>query len=329
MNAEHEFLASAYLDGELTADERRIAEADPAVMAEVEQLRALRADLTAAEPASDAARESAIAAAMGAFHELHRAAGADAPAAAAPRVVPFRERFNTQRWLAVAAAAVAIGLLGVVVVNGLGGGTGGENDSADMAVEPAADEAADEPADDGGDAAADTARAGDTAQSESLGAAEATEAPAAADLADEQAGTFAEESDDAEAPEEAAADDVAAEETVLAAEDAESDGADDSVDEAIDAARLLDELPIRTRIELAAVGQYLLELIDRGEMPPTPEHSCPFANVLADTSFLDATAGEPDDEPIDVYIAVNSEFGTVLAIDRDTCTVLLRADLEP
>ena len=64
MNAEHEFLASGYVDGDLTDDERRIAEADPAVMAEVEQLRALRAELADVPPPTTDARESAIAAAM-------------------------------------------------------------------------------------------------------------------------------------------------------------------------------------------------------------------------------------------------------------------------
>ena len=53
---EQYLLASAYLDGELTDDERRLAEADPAVMAEVEQLRALQAEIADVEPPTAAAQ---------------------------------------------------------------------------------------------------------------------------------------------------------------------------------------------------------------------------------------------------------------------------------
>ena len=80
MNAENEFLASAYVDGELTDDERRIAEADPGVMAEVEQLRALRASIADTEPAASEAREAAIAAAMSVYDERYAAAPATAHA---------------------------------------------------------------------------------------------------------------------------------------------------------------------------------------------------------------------------------------------------------
>ena len=49
--------ASAYLDGELDAAETDRAEADPAVMAEVEQLRALQADVRRRSPTTVATRD--------------------------------------------------------------------------------------------------------------------------------------------------------------------------------------------------------------------------------------------------------------------------------
>ena len=63
-------LRSAYLDGEATPDERARVEADPALLGEVERLRAARVALLDAswfERPSDDAREAAIAAALGAW----------------------------------------------------------------------------------------------------------------------------------------------------------------------------------------------------------------------------------------------------------------------
>jgi cytoskeletal protein RodZ len=59
-------LASAYLDGEVTADERARVEGDPALVARVARLGAARDGLAAAplEPPDEAAREAAIRAAV-------------------------------------------------------------------------------------------------------------------------------------------------------------------------------------------------------------------------------------------------------------------------
>ena len=113
MNEEQFFLANAYLDGELTAEERGIAEADPAVMAEVEQLRALQNDLRDVEPPSDAARESAIGAALAEFtsrSSTSTSTGRVAPAVTAAPAAPivFRRRPAYARYLGVAAAMVAV-----------------------------------------------------------------------------------------------------------------------------------------------------------------------------------------------------------------------------
>jgi len=60
-------LASAFLDGDVTADERALVEADPALVARVEQLRSVREALGApVEPPPSARRDAAISAAVAA-----------------------------------------------------------------------------------------------------------------------------------------------------------------------------------------------------------------------------------------------------------------------
>ena len=62
---ERDELASAYLDGEVTAQERAMVEADPDLLARVEQLR--HAAKEVASPAAEAGREEIIAEALKAF----------------------------------------------------------------------------------------------------------------------------------------------------------------------------------------------------------------------------------------------------------------------
>ena len=59
-------LASAYMDGELTAEEQARAEADPVVMSMVEELRAVRRQLAIAAPPDEQRRDAAISAALAA-----------------------------------------------------------------------------------------------------------------------------------------------------------------------------------------------------------------------------------------------------------------------
>jgi hypothetical protein len=289
MNAEHDDLASAYLDGELTDEERRIAEGDPAVMAEVEQLRALRDELIATDPPTDVVRATAIAAAMDAF-SLPLEPPASEPASF----------WRSSRWLGVAAAVLVIGVLGLVVA--IAGGGQDDNDSAEpgadsdiAAEEPAAMEvAAEEPA-----AEDDVART-TTAAAEAL----ADEAPVEVFVTEEPAA------------EEPAADAPAAEEP--AEEPASEEPA--STGGAVDAPAHLDGLPITTPTELAAVGQYLLDLIEARQLPPTPEHSCPFSDVLADGVYV-------LDGPTDVYIAVDPAERRVIAIEQATCVLVVETPL--
>lgn len=129
------FLASAYLDGELSADEWARAAVDPEVMAIVERMQVLAGELADVEPPSTHVRERAIAAAL---DEL-------------PALVPVRAgRSPVVTWLGLAAAAVAVLAVGAVVINGVRGGgddgdvdlAGGEIAQMDATIEPPTLEAA-------------------------------------------------------------------------------------------------------------------------------------------------------------------------------------------
>jgi hypothetical protein len=139
MNDEQHLLASAYADGHVTADERRLAEADPDVMSEVEQLLDLGARIGAVEPPAPAARESAIAAAMAEFAPaaVGHLDAATTRGATTSNAAVFRHRPWSTRYLRIAAGFVAVGMLGAVVVSSLR--AGGDDDAAS---DPVADESA-------------------------------------------------------------------------------------------------------------------------------------------------------------------------------------------
>jgi len=314
MNDEQYLLANAYLDGDVTADERRIAEADPDVMSEVESLRALQAELRETPEASPEAREAAIAAAMNAFHA--RAAvdttesAPEEPSAATPAVVPFRPRPAYAKYLAVAAALVAVAGLGIVVSQAGGGDddAGGGGDQASVA---------------------DTALAETSARDENLttiagdGSAEATA---------EQAGEAGSAEPAAEADDDAAeaADDAA--EAEMAEEAVE-----ETAEEAGESAPALDAGPV-TRVEvppdfdpddpllnevaLAFYGAYLLERSELRELGPTPETTCSGRYEILGTAVYVLGGSERQ-----VYVAVNADEGSVFALDIDTCIELANGSL--
>lgn len=300
MNDDQFFLANAYLDGELTAEERRIAEADPDVMSEVELLRELQAEVRDVPPPDGRAREAAIGAAMAEF------AGAAEPATAP--VVPYRPRPAYGRYLAIAAAVVTVFGLGVVISQAnLGGGDDDDSVALDAAEATAQGtfEALDEAmvADDGGDETADEMVA-EEADDVATDAA-STEAPMEAD-----AGV---ESTVEEAAEPAADDDPAAAGNVTTVPAA---------------ARVLvpptfdpDE-PVRDETDLGVYGAYLLGLRDDGLLEPTPNTLC-----FGDYEILDTATLLLDDTTTDVLVAVNEFDGVVLAIDPERCDVLLDASL--
>ena len=183
MNDDLILLASAYLDGDVTADERVRVESDPAATAEVERLRAVRALLGDLEAPAISIRETHLAAALDAWERLPEAertgsrrdqtpSGIDAAAAAgaasvtAPTPLNTRRRPASTRWLTGAAAALVLVLAGGVALQ-LG------SDDQDDTASTAADESAE--VDDAADAAARAS--GD------LGADELAPAPTSADAA--------------------------------------------------------------------------------------------------------------------------------------------------
>lgn len=133
MNDDLTLLASAYLDDDVTSDERALVEADPQLLAEVDRLRAVRAVLADVGVASIARREEHLAAALNAWDRLpgsertgsrrdatpmgiDAAAVAGAASVSAPTPIATRRRTRSPRWLMGAAAALVLVLAGGVVL---------------------------------------------------------------------------------------------------------------------------------------------------------------------------------------------------------------------
>lgn len=176
MNDDLILLASAYLDGDVTADERARVETDPVLLSEVERLRAVHVLLAETDEAMISVRESQLAAAFEVWDRLpdtersarsRDATPADGAAAAAaasvrtPTSLRARRRATNTRWLTGAAAALALVVAGGVAVRFAG--SAGSNDSsvaesAELAsVESSSDDAGDDGAvpERGADAATD------------------------------------------------------------------------------------------------------------------------------------------------------------------------------
>ena len=163
MTDDPELLASAYLDGDVTAEERARVEADPALLAQVEAMRSVREALRRVEPLADARASELIAHAL-----TSRTAAPGRPPA-----ILERPRPGWSRWLAAAAAVMAIGAAGVVVASTLNGTSSDDDDSATMAV---AEDTSEQ--DDGAAGGADVARTESAEERESDAAAPlASEAP--------------------------------------------------------------------------------------------------------------------------------------------------------
>lgn len=156
-------LASAALDGDVDAAERARIAADPALQARVDALGEVRGLLGDTPGPSAAAREAAIAAALGEFDVLHAPAPVRRPPAPVISLAS-RRRF---RW-ALSAAAAAVLVVGAALVLGRGGD---DSDEAATEVSTAAQLAA---PDDQSTGAQRAAGAADTAAPE----AGAFEAPA-------------------------------------------------------------------------------------------------------------------------------------------------------
>lgn len=160
------FLASAYLDGDVSADERAQVDRDPELLAEVERLRAVRVLLGEPEEPRISIREVHLAAALDAWDRLPDAErsgdkrdptpaglrGADVAAGAAIRSTSGRR--NPQRrqawWLTAAAAALVVVAGGAVARVALTG-----SDTDDAASSASAETESADAADTASDAAAE------------------------------------------------------------------------------------------------------------------------------------------------------------------------------
>lgn len=123
--------ASAYLDGQLEADERAVVEGDPDALALVDSFARIRAELSDVLPADDAARAAAIAAALGEFDARHDAGPPAAAAAAVVTPLPSR-RDRGYRVLMGVAAAVVIAVVGIAAINS----SKGNDNNSSAAVAP-------------------------------------------------------------------------------------------------------------------------------------------------------------------------------------------------
>ncbi|PIE31489.1 MAG: hypothetical protein CSA55_05620 [Ilumatobacter coccineus] len=124
MNDDQLFLANAYLDNDLSSEERARAEADPVVMTEVAQMRRVQDQLRAV-PKPDTDRREAILGAALATYAPPPSAATDAEPAP---VIAFPQRWS--RVLQLAAAIVVVAALGVVVLRVLAGPMGSSDGDA-------------------------------------------------------------------------------------------------------------------------------------------------------------------------------------------------------
>ncbi len=180
MNDDLTLLASAYLDGDVTADERARVETDPELAAEVERLRSVRVLLADVEPSSIAVRESLLSNALDAWDRLpigeRTGAARDATpakrgidpataAAAATITAPIsladRRRATVNRRLLGAAAAIVVVLAGGLVLQSAF--SGNDDSSASLSAEPDATTSAEALAESSQDARAATAAGGEVA----------------------------------------------------------------------------------------------------------------------------------------------------------------------
>jgi hypothetical protein len=211
MNDDLTILASAYLDGDVTADERALVETSDELLAEVDRLRTVRAVLanaSSAEAAPISMRERHLAAALDAWDRLpdhertgvlrdSTPTGADGAAAAGVAAMSSPARRATKRrwaqspgWLGMAAAGLVVVLAGGLVLRN----TVSDDTSSDTAEVSSADTAT-RSADAGAEAPAPAADAATESVLE-----EATAAQAPADTTPVENGSDVDTNLSAEAP---------------------------------------------------------------------------------------------------------------------------------
>jgi hypothetical protein len=128
MNDDLTPLASAYLDGDVTADERARIEADQELLAEVERLRYVQVLLATTEPSSISVRETLLANALAAWDRVPTTA----TTTATPTSLADRRRTPTNRRLMGVAAVIMLVLAGGIVLQTVS--SGGADDSASQSA---------------------------------------------------------------------------------------------------------------------------------------------------------------------------------------------------
>lgn len=133
-------LASAYVDGELDADDAARVEADPELMRRVDEFRRIAEQVQAPVTVADDAREAAVDAALGAATPIAGVEDRHAPIISLRDHRPAPRRPRLRLRIAVGIGAVAAIALGVVGLAGQLGDSG--SDDNDVALDAVADEAA-------------------------------------------------------------------------------------------------------------------------------------------------------------------------------------------
>jgi hypothetical protein len=131
MNDDLILLASAYLDGDVTADERARVESDPELLGEVERLRSVRSMLGDTEPSSISLREQHLATALAAWDTVVATA-----ADSSPTPLGERRRRRSNRVLLGAAAAIMVVFAGGIALQTFTGSESSDEASFDAATAP-------------------------------------------------------------------------------------------------------------------------------------------------------------------------------------------------
>lgn len=129
MNDDLILLASAYLDGDVTADERALVESDPQLLGEVERLRSVRSMLGDTEPSSISLREQHLASALDAWDTVMATAADSTPT----RLGERRGR-RSNRLLLGAAAAIMVVFAGGIALQTFTGSESSDETSSDAAT---------------------------------------------------------------------------------------------------------------------------------------------------------------------------------------------------
>lgn len=325
-----ELLASAYLDGEVTPEERAQVEASREALDEVERLRQVRAVLGATtEPPAISVREAHLAAALDVWDrmpeteragEVTPSAGLDAAAAAAistPAPSSLNSRRDrrsgrgTTKWLLGAAAGLAVIAGAGIVFQGLG--TSDDSDSASDASE--AEAPADEPASEDvgvAELAADEFSGEETQSAPATVSADDVESEdgrTEGGFAEEPAEEPADEAMEEEAPAEAAMEESMEEESMEEDVEAEAAPAEETSNDAEDPARPeLDLETLENPRALADFGAFAFYADIDADAPVNADIEPPFNTCeieFAGTFDFDTFAGPALYQAQEVIVAVD------------------------